>query len=111
LAVEFNANLGASQTVATIFNRQSEIKGIAAEQQRSQEQQQQSNIAEVAKSAPVRADITTIEKLEADRSDQHQATLDAPDRNTQKAITAYRDLANTQKREEIQSLVGVDLFV
>jgi hypothetical protein len=62
----------------------------------------------------VKADAATITSLDEDREKASQAAtkdLQTPNRNSQKALTAYRDIELADKRSEIQSLVGVNLFV
>jgi capsule polysaccharide export protein KpsE/RkpR len=113
LAVNLNANPVASQTVANVFNSPPAVRDVTAQERRLQEQlqQQQSKITEAAKTPVIKSDAATVQRLDADRAKQPHANFDAPDRNTQKALTAYRDVGKAQEREKYQSLVGVDLFV
>lgn len=122
MAININSNLIADQSVASVFNQKTGIRDVIAEKKLLDDPGRA--VPEVAGGGEVRADEATLLSLDAERENQGEgqnggnrdgnsgnASLDTPDRNTQKALTAYRNVALADRRSEIASLVGVDIFV
>ncbi len=119
MAVNINSNIPPRQNVASVFNPKTGVDALAPE--RKQLEAPGTAVPKTARSEQVKADPATILTLDEERNKAANAPgnidsiegskLDAPDRNAQKALTAYRDVGLADKRSEIQALVGVDLFV
>jgi hypothetical protein len=109
LAVNLNSSLPANHGVATVFNPKAGLK-IPGGENRPVDLPVK-NVEPATNTPQVKADREAIKFLDEDRQNKEKHNLDSPDRATKEALTAYRDVASTDKREEIQSLVGVDLFV
>ena len=78
------------------------LEQVLAQQQNLQNQQ------------VVKSDKAAIELLEQQRKEQQdkQRTIyDTPNRNAAKALNAYQQVAEDEKRQEFAALVGVDLYV
>jgi hypothetical protein len=109
LAVNLNSSVPSNHGVATVFNAKA---GLTIPGGEKRPVDLPVNKVEPTTNTPqVRADSQAIKILDEDRQKQEKDNLDAPNRATKLALTAYRDVAKADKREEIQSLVGVDLFV
>lgn len=109
MAVNLNSSLPTNHGVATVFNPKAGLKLPGGEKRPVDLPVK--NVEPTTKAPQVKADREAIKLLDEDRQKQEKHNLDSPDRATKQALTAYRDVANADKREEIQSLVGVDLFV
>ena len=109
MAVNLNSGIQSNQNVTSIFNPQTRLKDVASDKRDLETLVSPVNKAE--KSVPVKQDAEAIARLDAQRNKNAQTNLDNPDRRTRQALNAYRDVAQSDKREEIQSLVGVDFFV
>ena len=78
------------------------LEQVLAQQQNLQNQQ------------VVKSDKAAIELLDQQRKEQQdkQRTIyDTPNRNASKALNAYQQVAEDEKRQEFAALVGVDLYV
>lgn len=109
MAVTLNSSVAVDHQIRGVVNPKDGLKDTALEK-RSVELPQ-SKVSDVFNDPIVNHDAATIELLDADRDKKNQSGQDSPDSKTAKALTAYRDIANADKRSEIQSLVGVDLHV
>jgi len=62
----------------------------------------------------IRNDVNSLAGLARDNpfaSSASSTIYDKPDHKASLAISAYKSFANMQRREEVQQLVGVDIFV
>jgi hypothetical protein len=127
LAVNFNSNIPANQTVATVFNPKDRIKDVTADKKLAEDQKLQPK--KLPEGEVKAADEATLARLDAERqaaaddnssngnsnsnsnNDKGHDGLEKPDPYTKKALTAYRDVGLAEKRSEIQSLVGVDVYI
>lgn len=116
MAVNFNSNLPANQGIAGNPNPVKRLKDVARPEQTQQAQEQQERLKraqELPPSQPVRIDQQAIQALDAQRqqSERNRTTFDNPDRATAKALNTYNNVANAEKKDELHSLLGVDLYV
>lgn len=115
MAIQSTNPLNTSQTVASIFNppvtttrgneprdNQSQSNGGSGggEQRKQQE-------------ALIRHSSQGVQKLEAQRNGAFADHLaqEGIDQRSTKAVNAYQSLANMDQRQEIQSMLGVDVYV
>ncbi|MFC3032519.1 hypothetical protein ACFOEE_08315 [Pseudoalteromonas fenneropenaei] len=58
----------------------------------------------------VRSSDKAVALLDAQQQDKRSAIYDQPNFKNGVAISAYKNVANDARRQEIRSLIGVDLF-
>ncbi|CUS48589.1 MAG: hypothetical protein HLUCCO02_00885 [Idiomarinaceae bacterium HL-53] len=61
--------------------------------------------------APQTAKETQGQRFEAALVEREQLAYDAPGRQQQSAIGRYGEVANFARRDEIQQMVGVDIYI
>ena len=100
MTLNINSAANATQSVSTVFNG---TEPRRAPQQRDEQR------TELPPGRGVRASTEVINRLDDERREQanFRATTD---RRSQQAIDAYQSQANEQRRSEVQSLLGVDLY-
>ncbi|HEX5792479.1 MAG TPA: hypothetical protein VFY01_04335 [Rheinheimera sp.] len=99
MTLNINAAVNATQSLSTVFN--------GAEPRRAQLRNEQAT--ELPQGRGVRASSAVIERLDDERREQANFRSNT-DRRSQQAIDAYQSQANEQRRSEVQSLLGVDLY-
>lgn len=109
MAVNFNSPLAPYQGAGKV------IKSKTEDQKLSNEQRPLATpIDKVTKTHPpqvIKSDDAALVRLDEQRKNKDFTSFDKPDRVTKQALKAYGDVANAQKRSEIASVVGVDLYV
>lgn len=114
MAVNFTTNLPTTRNVGTVINPQGGVNEVARQKVQEQNQNlQEQKVQELQHTQVIRSDDKVIEALDLQRQqeDRQRTTLDSPDRPTKKALNAYNSVANADKKEQLQSLLGVDLYV
>lgn len=99
MTLNINAAANATQSISTVFN--------GAEPRRAQLRNEQA--AELPQGRGVRASSEVIDRLDDERRKQSNFAAGS-DRRSQEAINAYQSQANEQRRSEVQSMLGVDLY-
>lgn len=102
MTLNINAAPNATQSVGSVFNGTEPRR--AAPQTEPQQQ-----ATELPQGRGVRASSAVIERLDDERR-QQSGFRSTTDRRSQQAIDAYQSQANEQRRSEVQSLLGVDLY-
>lgn len=112
MAVNLNSNAAAYQNVAQVFNSNTRVNDAARQKtpQLPAPEQTSQNLPQPQK---VKTDQKVVQALDAqrDQDERHRTTFDNPNRTTAKALNAYNSVANADRKEEIHSLLGVDLYV
>ena len=99
MTLNINTAANATQSISTVFT--------GAEPRRVQQRNEQTT--ELPQGRGVRASNEVISQLDDER--RRQANFSAAnDRRSQQAIDAYQSQANEQRRSEVQSMLGVDLY-
>jgi hypothetical protein len=99
MTLNVNQNLNASANVATVYT--------GAQPRRVPVRDEQAN--ELPPGRGVRASQAATARLDDER--RHHASFgNTPDRRAQQAVNAYESLAKDQRRNEVQALLGVDLY-
>ena len=99
MTLNINAAANATQSISTVFN--------GAEPRRAQLRNEQAT--ELPQGRGVRASSEVIDQLDDERRKQSNFAAGS-DRRSQQAIDAYQSQANEQRRSEVQSMLGVDLY-
>lgn len=99
MTLNINAAANATQSISTVFN--------GAEPRRAQLRNEQAT--ELPQGRGVRASSEIIDQLDDERRKQSNFAAGS-DRRSQQAIDAYQSQANEQRRSEVQSMLGVDLY-
>lgn len=99
MTLNINSAANATQSISTVFN--------GAEPRRAQLRNEQTT--ELPQGRGVRASSAVIDRLDDERRQQASQRA-GTDRRSQQAIDAYQSQANEQRRSEVQSLLGVDLY-
>lgn len=99
MTLNINSVANATQSISTVFN--------GTEPRRAQPRNEQTT--ELPQGRGVRASAAVIDRLDDERRQQANFRS-ATDRRSQQAIDAYQSQANEQRRSEVQSLLGVDLY-
>ena len=99
MTLNINSAANATQSISTVFN--------GTEPRRAQLRNKQTT--ELPQGRGVRASSAVIDRLDDERRQQANFRA-ATDRRSQQAIDAYQSQANEQRRSEVQSLLGVDLY-
>jgi hypothetical protein len=103
MTLNVNQNLNASANIASVFT--------GSEPRRAQVRNE--TATELPQGRGVRASSEVIERLDEERNQQRNfrnAEFRNNDRRAQQAVAAYQSQANEQRRSEVQSLLGVDLY-
>ncbi len=111
MPVSVGNNINA-HSVASIFNPQGNV--IDAESRRVDDQASQRRIPPPEQQPQIRNNrqaIQLLDQQEQQREQQNNTTFDLPGRNGQQAVSAYQSLANQEKRSELESMLGVDIYV
>lgn len=93
------------QAVQPLNNQQQAPQRPASEDQ----QRQGNNRAEVAESRQVVPDVRQSQRR-AERWESLNTFYDEPPQRSQKALNAYQNIALSEKREQITSMFGVDVY-
>ena len=99
MPLNINAAANATQSISTVFN--------GAEPRRVQFRSEPGT--ELPAGRGVRANSDIIDRLDNERRQQASSGSNL-DNRSQQAIDAYQSQANEQRRSEVQSLLGVDLY-
>ena len=93
------------QAVQPLNNQQQAPQRPAPQDQ----QRQGNNRAEVAESRQVVPDVRQSQRR-AERWESLNTFYDEPPQRSQKALNAYQNIALSEKREQITSMFGVDVY-
>lgn len=93
------------QAVQPLNNQQQAPQKPGPEDQ----QRQGTNRAEVAESRQVVPDVRQSQRR-AERWESLNTFYDEPPQRSQKALNAYQNIALSEKREQITSMFGVDVY-
>lgn len=114
MAIQSTNSLNTQQTVAGIFNPPvSTQRGADARQAQSQSNNGYGGEQKRQQEALIRHSSQGIQKLEEQRSGNFEEFLAAEgvDQRGARAVNAYQSLANLDQRQEIQTMLGVDVYV
>ena len=100
MTLNINSAANATQSISTVFN--------GAEARRAPQSRDEQR-TELPPGRGVRASTEVINRLDDERREQTNFRS-TTDRRSQQAIDAYQSQANEQRRSEVQSLLGVDLY-
>ncbi|WP_156896272.1 hypothetical protein [Aestuariibacter salexigens] len=105
--MEIESSLVASQNalVTNPVNRQPEREAEARQQQQQRETTELPRTQVVSRQASAEA----FEQAERFRQRQ-QTSYDQPGRQGQQAVNAYQSLAIEQQREQVRTMLGVDVY-
>jgi hypothetical protein len=103
MTLNVNQNLNASAGITNVFS------GNEAGRIAQNNAQREVPRTELPQGQGVRASSAVIERLDDERRQQSNFRA-GTDRRSQQAIDAYQSQANDQRRSEVQSLLGVDLY-
>ena len=103
MTLNVNAAANSTQNVGAVFN------GTDPRRIAPQSTTQGETRTELPQGRGVKASSAVIERLDDERREQTSYRA-GTDRRSQQAIEAYQSQANEQRRSEVQSLLGVDLY-
>ncbi len=101
MTLNINAAANATQSIGTVFN--------GVEPRRAQPRNETDQSPALPQGRGVRASNDVIDRLDDERRQQANFRSNT-DRRSQQAIDAYQSQANQQRRSEVQSMLGVDLY-
>jgi hypothetical protein len=99
MTLNVNQSLNATANVATVFSGAQPRRALSSDEQTT----------ELPQGRGVRASQAATDRLDDERR-QRSSFDNATDRKAQFAVNAYESLAKEQRRSEVQSLLGVDLY-
>ena len=114
MAIQSTNSLNTPQTVASIFNPPvATQRGNDPRDAQSQSNGGNSGGQRQQQEALIRHSSQGVQRLEAQRGSGFEAYLaqEGVDQRGAKAVNAYQSLANMDQRQEIQSMLGVDVYV
>jgi hypothetical protein len=103
MTLNVNQNLNPTAGIATVFSGNEPRRTVQSDAQREVARN------ELPQGRGVRASSAVIDRLDDERRQQTTSRA-VTDRRSQQAIDAYQSQANAQQRNEVQSLLGVDLY-
>ncbi|MDP5141413.1 hypothetical protein [Rheinheimera baltica] len=99
MTLNINSAANSTQSISTVFN--------GAEPRRALPRNEEAT--ELPKGRGIRASAEVTDRLDDERRQQTNFRS-ATDKRSQQAIEAYQSQANEQRRSEVQSMLGVDLY-
>lgn len=99
MTLNVNQSLNASTNISSVFAGNEPRRALPRNE----------TVTEVPQGRGVRASNEVISQLDDERRRQANFSS-ANDRRSQQAIDAYQSQANEQRRSEVQSMLGVDLY-
>ncbi|PKM20587.1 MAG: hypothetical protein CVV11_03565 [Gammaproteobacteria bacterium HGW-Gammaproteobacteria-15] len=99
MTLNVNQNLNATTNISSVF--------AGNEPRRAQPRNEA--VTELPQGRGVRASSEVVDRLDDERRQQNNFRS-ATDKRSQQAIDAYQSQANEQRRSEVQSMLGVDLY-
>ncbi|MDP5136270.1 hypothetical protein ORJ04_09935 [Rheinheimera baltica] len=99
MSLNVNQSLNASSNVASIFSGNEPRRALPRNEEAT----------ELPKGRGIRASAEVTDRLDDERRQQTNFRS-ATHKRSQQAIEAYQSQANEQRRSEVQSMLGVDLY-
>ena len=101
MTLSINQSMNSCATVASVFTGNEPRPALKNNEEST----------ELTQGRGVRASAEVVERLDDERRKQNNfSSTENTDRKAQQAINAYQSLQNDQRRSEVQSLLGVDLY-
>lgn len=99
MTLNVNQTLNASPNISSVFAGNEPRRAPA----------RNDSVSELPQGRGVRANADVVSRLDDERRQQANFRS-VTDKRSQQAINAYQSQANEQRRSEVQSMLGVDLY-
>ena len=119
MAINFSSSINRPTIERVVNPKSAELK--ESKQLKSNESERVNGLDQTTNPGVIKADENAILALDREHQQQqnsqnpspgeNKTIKDSPDRESIKAISAYQNVAQADKKEQISALVGVDIYV